>query len=127
MQSAGSTGYGLSAYVQSRCVNHCRYTYVEQVSNDSKGPQAREILQVYEIADKYNVYSQSEQLAPTYSRERHFAMPCAERRAPSTLECSKANVLQFSRRCGTEYLRIERCEFALEIAVGIRYHAVWQT
>ena len=30
---------------------HCIFTYNEHISNDSKGPQPREIWQVYEIVD----------------------------------------------------------------------------
>ena len=54
-------------------------------------------------------------------------MPWAKRRAPSSVERSTADVVQLSRRCGTDVLRRGSCELALEIAVGIGYHAEWQT
>ena len=53
-------------------------------------------------------------------------MPWAKIRAPSSLERSTADVVQLSRRCGTDVLRRGSCELALEIAVGIGYHAVWK-
>ena len=104
---------------------HFIFTYVEQVSNASKGPQPRDILQVYKIVDTNTL--ESEPLAHMHWRARHCEMPCAKRRAPSTVEGSTANVLQLSKRCGTEHLRTNSCEFALEIAVGNGYHAEWQT
>ena len=104
---------------------HCIFTYVEQVSDDSKGPQPREILQVYEIIDTNTL--ESARLAHMHWWARHCEMPCAKRRAPSTVEGSTANVLQISRCCGAEHLRTNSCEFALEIAVGNGYHAEWQT
>ena len=58
---------------------------------------------------------------------REWAMPWAKRRAPSSLERSTADVVQLSRRCGTDVLRRGSCELTLEIAVGIGYHAEWQT
>jgi len=53
-------------------------------------------------------------------------MPWAKRRAPSSVERSTADVVQLSRRCGTDVLRRGSCELALEIAVGIGYHAEWR-
>ena len=100
---------------------HCQFTYTEHISNDSKGPQPREILRVYKIVDTNTL--ESERLAHMHWRARSCEMPCAKRRAPSTVEGSTANVLQLSKRCGTEHLRTNSCEFALEIAVGRRYRA----